>query len=496
MKQYLRRIFASTTLLCLGSTAYAADYEQASYDGPTARIVGGSEVTPGEYPFIVSLQDHIGHFCGASIISPTHIMTAAHCSGGTIDAVFGLHDHNDTSKGHTIRVKKQVNHHNYGTGYDIAVYELEQSIPSQYYKPIKLASDSDAQPGTNARVIGWGATKSSGSLSDKLLGVDVPIVSHSVCDDAYAVEGESIDSKSELCAGYQSGGKDSCQGDSGGPLFVERNNEFYQVGVVSWGIGCGWEELYGVYAHVPKLKSWVQNNVPDLGDSGDGGDGGTGGGTGNCYANNITLRLETDQYGNETSWWLKNSSGSKIASGSNYNDFDTITKSFNLSDGDYTFKIMDSYGDGMTVGNGSYRLKDSNGSVIKQGSDFGSAEQTSFCVGGGSGGDGGSNPDPDPVGECYKSKVKLVLRIDEHGYETDWKIKNSSGSTIFSGGDYPADSTFKKSMSLSKGNYTFIINDDGGDGTSRGFKLRDADRELIAKGKNFGSKLTKSFCIH
>ena len=46
---------------------------------------------------------------------------------------------------------------------------------------------------------------------------------------------------------------DSCQGDSGGPLFSPTLGE--QVGIVSWGEGCGKRKYPGVYADVGKSLS-------------------------------------------------------------------------------------------------------------------------------------------------------------------------------------------------------------------------------------------------
>ena len=42
-------------------------------------IIGGNEVEPHSEPHIVSLQNRAGHFCGASIVSDTWLISAAHC---------------------------------------------------------------------------------------------------------------------------------------------------------------------------------------------------------------------------------------------------------------------------------------------------------------------------------------------------------------------------------------------------------------------------------
>ena len=59
-----------------------------------------------------------------------------------------------------------------------------------------------------------------------------------------------------ICAGSRN--KDSCQGDSGGPLNASNGGE--QIGIVSWGIGCGNGVNSGVYTEVSYFLDWISRN--------------------------------------------------------------------------------------------------------------------------------------------------------------------------------------------------------------------------------------------
>ena len=97
----------------------------------------------------------------------------------------------------------------------------------------------------------------------------------------------------------------------------------------------------------------------------------------------VTLNLNFDRYGSETSWSLKNSAGQELYSGNGYtNNSPNVSETFCLPDGCYDFTINDSYGDGIccAYGNGSYSLV-SNGNTLANGGSFGSSETKQICVG-------------------------------------------------------------------------------------------------------------------
>ena len=106
-----------------------------------------------------------------------------------------------------------------------------------------------------------------------------------------------------------------------------------------------------------------------------------------CNDNELTVRIVLDNYGSETTWTIKNSNGTTVASGgpySNNTNGTVITVTECLADGCYDFQINDSYGDGIccSYGNGSYLLTDQNGNTLASGGNFSNSETKNFCLGG------------------------------------------------------------------------------------------------------------------
>ncbi|MCF6279352.1 MAG: hypothetical protein L3J14_03295 [Flavobacteriaceae bacterium] len=107
-----------------------------------------------------------------------------------------------------------------------------------------------------------------------------------------------------------------------------------------------------------------------------------------CNENKISLIIDFDNFSQETSWEItEDGSGNIMASsGGLYNSgLDLFTDEIVLPNGDYTFTIMDSFGDGICCGwgNGSYQLKKLNcagGDILVEGASFGSSESMQFSL--------------------------------------------------------------------------------------------------------------------
>jgi hypothetical protein len=105
---------------------------------------------------------------------------------------------------------------------------------------------------------------------------------------------------------------------------------------------------------------------------------------------NFVFKLQQDLYGSETTWLLKNSSGTILYSGGPYADKKTLplptllTIPWTLANNDcYTFIINDGSVDGLCCysGTGSYSIESTDGStIIKSGSAFNLYERTRFTI--------------------------------------------------------------------------------------------------------------------
>ena len=161
-------------------------------------------------------------FCGGTLISDRHVLTAAHCTGfnsGVWEVMVGEHDSSDSSDGTRHTVCRVQNHPSYDastTNNDYAIVTLSEPVTIGTRANYACLPSPDL--GGNflddktMTVSGWGSRTDGNPASapDKLYTVDLPGVSEEDCTGFSLTE-------QMLCAGTPGENKvGACNGDSGG----------------------------------------------------------------------------------------------------------------------------------------------------------------------------------------------------------------------------------------------------------------------------------------
>jgi subtilisin-like proprotein convertase family protein len=240
-------------------TATVPSLADDSEVGP--QIIGGTRAAQGEFPWMVWLS--VG--CGGAMYTQTLVLTAAHCvedlgtgPDTSITVTSGSVDLQDPN-----RTTRTSNYVHVAPGYDgsedWALIRISQPINSPL---LKLATDASLHNGSFV-IAGWGTTSEGGDLSQFLLKATVPFIDDGQCATAHP----NLVPNEEICAGnWDSGGVDTCQGDSGGPLFKrDAQNQWVQVGITSWGVGCAQPQTPGVYTEVRTFANSICSAAASLG---------------------------------------------------------------------------------------------------------------------------------------------------------------------------------------------------------------------------------------
>lgn len=243
-----------------------------------ARILGGRLSTSGDWPWQVALvhAPSKSAFCGASLINRHFVLTAAHCAYvlpvHKLLVWLGSYDVSlETEVGREVRkVSRIILHEQFDQktlANDVALLRLSEPVNmTRTIRPICLPNIKDwdvsivnGSADFDGLVTGWGLTKEDGQPSKVLLQVSLPFLKVEDCRQRY--EGIIPISTKMLCTlhNFSDGvSRDSCKGDSGGPLVSEGpEGRWTQVGIVSFGYGCGRKGYPGVYTRITQYLLWI-----------------------------------------------------------------------------------------------------------------------------------------------------------------------------------------------------------------------------------------------
>ncbi|XP_045615427.1 venom protease [Procambarus clarkii] len=238
------------------------------------RVVGGTPTSVGQYPWLAALYYRSKLYCGATLVTDRHLVTAAHCvqrvRSGYVRIMLGSYNKSNTDEEwrQERKIGKSFPHPDFerrSYNNDIAVIELDIPVTiTKYVRPVCLPTTTNkTYEGILATVPGWGRQSESGDPSEVVREVKVPIMTNEECKKKKYKPHEITDNM--MCAGYDEGKIDACQGDSGGPLLYNNGKNIDLIGVVSWGQGCARAKFPGVYARISNYIDFITSKLKDDG---------------------------------------------------------------------------------------------------------------------------------------------------------------------------------------------------------------------------------------
>ncbi|RZI54994.1 MAG: trypsin-like serine protease [Pseudomonas sp.] len=241
-------VIISTLLFSCGKIA-----EQTSL-----KIYGGTTSNSDTWDNVVAISDKDVLYCTGTALTPTLIVTAAHCvvdetmedlrvaTGPGIEGHETRGDYKVKKMGFSNRFDVTDSDSSFDVGYLLLSSPL--NIPAEsFIKPLILPEELKqiVSKGVSSTLVGYGARE----------------------DGGYGLKYEVISPIRKVLANevkIGAAGKDACQGDSGGPAFAQlKSGEWRLFGVTSRGIDCGNGGFWGL---VNKSICWVQKDSgADLG---------------------------------------------------------------------------------------------------------------------------------------------------------------------------------------------------------------------------------------
>lgn len=255
------------------------------------RIHNGIPVNDSRFPWIVSLQtpeyDYVEgdlrhfesrkHYCGASLIEPDILITAAHCAPSVlmkqkpvdhdwtylpvrIVAGCNMWDANYKCQVRSAMAADFFIHPAYkGSLHDVAIVKLNKPfIMNDKVRTICLPPAGAKYQGL-ATIAGWGENKlGSKQMSDILRSAVVTILSHKWCSS----QNETFPNELIYCVGFERshGHRSACFGDSGSPLMTKVNDRSIVIGVTSRGIGCSGRGGV-IYERLAERRVWIDQTI-------------------------------------------------------------------------------------------------------------------------------------------------------------------------------------------------------------------------------------------
>ncbi|XP_074594754.1 transmembrane protease serine 2-like [Brevipalpus obovatus] len=236
-------------------------------------IAGGKVANVRDFPYMVVLvgkdknTKRLINFCGGSILTPRHILTAAHCIERLVPRDFkvmiGVTKLNSIEKlkkydvhAHLIHPERDSKKSNRTKPNDIAIVVLQDPLEMRQegYVAKTVSLPNRSYVGKTAIFSGYGEVYFK-KESEVLRSIKLPIISNEQCAKFY----KRVDA-SMFCAGFVNKNKSPLDTDCGGPLVTrEGRDKFIQIGVLSGGDE--FAKYPAIFADVLYSSKWIKEIV-------------------------------------------------------------------------------------------------------------------------------------------------------------------------------------------------------------------------------------------
>ncbi|XP_037039164.1 prostasin-like [Bradysia coprophila] len=252
------------------------------------KIVGGTATVRGAWPFLAALfyVEDPKFFCGSTVISGKHVLTAAHCvqqknsrrklAPEDVTVLLGAYNLDlKIERGIEQRDVEAIYLHPDWRAFsdqydaDLAILVLSRIVEfTKYIRPICMPAD-DLPIDTPGSIVGWGLSERSTDNHPE----SIPLHAYTkALNDSYCYTTQQFLALFSSTRVFCGGGEGSPnKGDSGGGFFILSGSSWTQYGIISASIsdarGNVLPNSFTLYTNLRAFRSWIDETVEKDGSS-------------------------------------------------------------------------------------------------------------------------------------------------------------------------------------------------------------------------------------